>query len=376
RRSWSPRAPLRSALPAVGVVVAAAAAVVVLALPFVRHFAAPLGGIGWVHAHTSARDAFVVFGILAAPIALAIAGRVLDSTAPSEARGVVFSASLFAAAVIAIFAKSTVLACALLLLAASLFVFLNDRRPAAGAAALVALAAVAVGLCEVVYLRDSYGTDLHRMNTVFKFYFQAWIYAALAWPAMLAIAGERLEPGMPRTAGAVALAILVVAGLAYPVAALATFGRTAPRPLTLDGMAYLDREHPDDARAIRWLRDHASGRPRVLEATGDAYSYFARVSSNTGFPTPLGWANHEGVWRGGEPRISRRASLVREIYETPVADEALAELRRLDVRFVFVGELERSRHAGDGIRKFAENPTAFAEVFRSGQTAVYELPPR
>ena len=38
----------------------------------------------------------------------------------------------------------------------------------------------------------------------------------------------------------------------------------------------------------------------VAEAVGGAYSEYARLSSASGVPTYLGWANHEGVWRGGE----------------------------------------------------------------------------
>lgn len=370
RRTWSPSAPFGSLLPTVATIAAAVVAVVILALPFVRHFAAPLGGVGLVHAHTSARDAFVVFGILVLPIALALGVRIRDLSEASERRGFVFAMIAFLAAVVVIVAKSPVLGATMLILAGALFVLLTDRGPAAAGAALVALAAFAVGLCEVVYLRDPYGADLHRMNTVFKFYFQAWIYAALAWPAALSISSERLD-GLRGNLAVALLGTLVAAGLAYPLAAFATFGSTAPRPWTLDGLVALDREHPDDARAIRWLREHVSGRPRVLEATGEAYSYFARVSSNTGFPTLLGWGNHEGVWRGGDSRVAERAALVRRLYDETDAVAAASLLSVHDVRYVFVGELERKTYSEQGLAKFAEHRDRFNAIFESGGTVVY-----
>ena len=52
-------------------------------------------------------------------------------------------------------------------------------RPLAFAAAAVALGALLLAACEVVYIRDFYGGALRRMNTVFKFYYQAWLLFAV-----------------------------------------------------------------------------------------------------------------------------------------------------------------------------------------------------
>jgi len=239
--------------------------------------------------------------------------------------------------------------------------------------ALLATGAVAFFICELVYLRDNYGSDFHRMNTVFKLYFQAWLFFAIAFPwfAKRALDLTADHVGQWRTIAA-ALALGIVAALFYPGAVIALRWPGFAK-LTLDGTAYLERDHPSDAFAIDWLRANVPGQPVILEATGKPYSYFARVSSNTGLPTVLGWANHEGVWRIGDSRIAERAEAVREIYDTTDLERASELLAEYDVRYVFVGEVEREEYGAEGLAKFEGAPDLFQPVFRSNGTTIYEV---
>ena len=101
-----------------------------------------------------------------------------------------------------------------------------------------------------------------------------------------------------------AVALLVAASACYPLGI--TLDRLGSPYKTLDGNAYLARDHPDDFAAIQWLRQNVPDQTVILETTGDPYSYFARFSSNTGLPTVLGWANHEGLWRGHDNTVMER----------------------------------------------------------------------
>ena len=40
----------------------------------------------------------------------------------------------------------------------------------------------------------------------------------------------------------------------------------------LDATAFLEKDFPEDAGAIRWLQETVKGQPVVLEAQGDSYS--------------------------------------------------------------------------------------------------------
>ena len=79
------------------------------------------------------------------------------------------------------------------------------------------------------------------------------------------------------------------------------------------------------------------------------------MAAYTGLPTVLGWPWHQTQQRlaYGE-QIPRRAADVAEIYNTTGIARAEEILRRYDVAYVVVGELERIYYREAGLRKFSE----------------------
>lgn len=217
---------------------------------------------------------------------------------------------------------------------------------------------------EFLYLRDGFGT---RMNTIFKFYYQAWALWAVAgaFGLVLLIAEGR------RLVGAVSQAlvwIFVLMGLAYPVFAIPTrIGDLANATPTLDAGAYLERYRPDDVAAIQFLRAQPMG--VIVEAVGGSYSEYGRIATNSGQPSVLNWAGHEVQWRGGAEEMGSRDGDIRAIYESPSWERTREMLARYNVRYVIIGDLERSTyHIQED--KFSQ----LAEVFRSGNTIIYFVP--
>ena len=215
---------------------------------------------------------------------------------------------------------------------------------------------------EYVYLRDNFGT---RMNTIFKFYFQAWVMWGIA--AAYALAGF-----VRRGARVVVVAVLlVVAGLVYPALAIPARAGESGGPPTLDGAAYLAETHPDDYAAIAWLNDNVSGAPVILEAPGDharAYVYEGRVSAHTGLPTLLGWAGHEHQWRGNYDEQARREPDIETLYTSVAPDEVLTLLDKYGISYVYVGPLERARYPAAGLQKFAQ---LMEPVYDTGTVTIY-----
>lgn len=228
---------------------------------------------------------------------------------------------------------------------------------------------------EYVYLKDVFMT---RMNTIFKFYFQAWILWSLAGAWQIA---RWLEPHearngecFPWRALAVGLSCLLIAvGLLYTVLAVPARAHEHGTPWTLDGAAWLATSRPTDYAAIRWLNANVEGAPVIVEAPGDqhrAYIYEGRVSALTGLPTMLGWGGHQRQWRGNYDEPGRREVELETLFTTLDPTEAQAILARYNVTYIYIGQVERERYPAEGLDKFT---AMFPVVYEGGDVVIYSV---
>jgi uncharacterized membrane protein len=200
---------------------------------------------------------------------------------------------------------------------------------------------------EFVYLKDNFGT---RMNTIFKFYYQAWVmYAVAGAYALWAMASGS---GWTRWFARAGAFLIIAAGLVYPILSLPTRTNHFRGEPTLDGMAYMATAQPADYAVIQWFLENVSGTPVVLEAVGGQYSSGGRVSVHTGLPTVLGWAGHELQWRGATPEPTIRESDIEKMYTSHLWSETQTLLEKYDVEYVVVGPLEVNTYGQVAATKF------------------------
>jgi YYY domain-containing protein len=221
---------------------------------------------------------------------------------------------------------------------------------------------------EFVYLRDNFGI---RMNTIFKFYFQAWVLLALASAFAIYYVSVNLRL-MPALMWQAAMVILVAGGMVYPI--LATLDKTnyfQDEP-TLNGIAWISKQRPGDYAAIAWLRDNAFDDAVVLEAPGSgyaAYQYTGRVSAMTGLPTLLGWGGHQSQWRGNYDEPARREPDIDLLFNTSDIRQAQELLDKYNIMYVYVGPLERERYSPQGLNKFEKFMNI---VFQQDDVTIYK----
>ncbi len=230
------------------------------------------------------------------------------------------------------------------------------------ALALAAFGFAVLTGCELVFVWD-------RMNTVFKFHFEAWLLfslaAALAWEALLS---------SKSLAWRLAVGVTGLAALFTTVTALTGFLRLDrggwPRR-TLDGTAYLEKQNPGDRGAIEWINANVRGLPVLLEAQGPAYQEFTRLSMHTGLPTVLGWEYHTFQRGHSQAEIDRRKEEVAAAYTS--GDEAFVArlLRRYHVALVAVGNLERRTYAGGNLARFEAWTDLLTPVYRNPEVVLF-----
>ncbi len=237
--------------------------------------------------------------------------------------------------------------------------------------------------------------DIGRMNTVFKFYLQAWNLLAVS----AAVCAVWLMPSVEKVRQAgwgrvwqVVGASLLIAALLYPLTAGPAKIRdrmSTVAPHGLDGMAFMrTAEYSDqgqlldlsqDYRAIRWMQDNIEGSPVLIEANTPLYRWGSRFSIYTGLPTVIGWDWHQRQQRAAvqnDLTIQDRINDVAEFYNTLSLTKARQILERYGVKYIIVGQLEQAYYEAAGLSKFpALEGQAWRAVYRDLDTTIYEVIP-
>jgi len=270
---------------------------------------------------------------------------------------------------------------------------LHDR-PRAFTLLLGAFAFGLVAMTEIVFLKDVFAGSYPRMNTVFKFYFQAWALLSITCGAALYFVYEGFQSavsvkGWQRWVGrggqviwSAVLLVFFLAGMVYPI--VGSYQRTnhyTQRTNSLDGLNYLQSYDPSDYAAIRWLNSHVQGGPVIVEAfnpQGGDYSDYGRISAFTGLPTLMGWAGHEYQWRVNwlndaynANDFYHRGADISAIYTNTNPDTVLSLMNRYNAHYLYVGSLEKTTYPQANLNRFSG---FMQRVYSANGVTIYRVP--
>lgn len=241
---------------------------------------------------------------------------------------------------------------------------------------LLILGCLLINIPEFFYAKDIY-PEHYRANTMFKLVFQSFILLSLVSGFVLVRVLSLLKDESIKLAWKIGIGVwsiiawvLLTIVFIYPFMAINAYYNNLKNYQGLDGMIYLKTLRPDDYEMITWINANIKGQPVILEAQGDSYTDYARVSANTGLPTVLGWTVHEWLWRGSYDIPAPRIAEVQTLYEESDLKKTKSLLDKYTIEYIYVGNLEREKYPNLSEAKWDQLGKL---VHRSGNTSLYKI---
>ncbi|MDP4176830.1 MAG: DUF2298 domain-containing protein [Bacillota bacterium] len=200
-------------------------------------------------------------------------------------------------------------------------------------------------LPEVIFVKDIYGETYERANTMFKFTYQAFMMFGILVGFIVVQLVSNIKKKNIKILYAAAYTIILVLPMMYPFYAIyQDYGSLkASNYKGLDGLVYLKDKSQDDFNIVNWLNQNVKYQTPILEANGDSYTDYGRISSITGNPTILGWYAHEWLWRGYNNELNNRLNEVQTVYQCADVNNAKKILKKYNIKYIVVGNLERTK---------------------------------
>ncbi len=236
------------------------------------------------------------------------------------------------------------------------------------AAGLFICGALFVLMPEFLYVVDIYSGDYKRANTMFKFTYQAFVMLSLVigyCVARIALTkGNSSKVDLRWSYVSILMILMLTIPAYYPTVAtgqwIGELKRERYQGLNgVEGLSDADR-----LAAIDWINENIQGQPVLLEAYGDSYTDSCQLTAYTGLRTIMGWQTHEWLWRtsrtvtdGFSQVVRPRQKDVQTIYEYKDAQQAGALIRKYEVDYIAVGQLEREKFGAineEGLKSLGE----------------------
>lgn len=228
---------------------------------------------------------------------------------------------------------------------------------------------------EFFYVKDIY-PDHFRANTMFKLGYQAFIMGNIAM--VVTLWRVRLMVSLWRYLMKVIFFILSFFVIIYPFFAFPAYYpnifkfETFQKDPHIEGSEWMVRDLPQDAEIVEFFERSVPGQPVILEAQGDSYTDYNRISAYTGLPTVAGWWVHEWLWRGSPSVVGDRIPDIEAIYTgtDPIATQRL--LQKYNVSYVVISGLETTKYKTLQADKFSKIGTLVFKT-KNGVGSVYKI---
>lgn len=198
---------------------------------------------------------------------------------------------------------------------------------------------------EYFYIKDQFA---NRMNTVFKFSFQSWILLSIFAPLLIYFISTyiiRFKPSF-----FISLVFIVFIYLYYSFSFINLQFNSWDRTFNINVHKNFSVENKLTYDAIEWIKENLPQGSIILEASGDSYSNYSKISSFTGYPTVLGWVGHQRQWRPFQlEEISNREKDIENIYLSNNIDRVKQLINKYKIRYIYLGIQENTKYGKNSI---------------------------
>lgn len=238
---------------------------------------------------------------------------------------------------------------------------------------LIIISTLLVILPEIIYVKDIY-PDHYRANTMFKLTYQEFIMLSIASSYVLVRFILNFKKNIKKNKLFIPYFLFTVVLLtmifSYPFFSVGSYFNELKINYGLDGITYIKNLYPQDYSAITWINKNIKDQPVILEAQGDSYTDYARISSNTGLPTVLGWTVHEWLWRGTYDIPAPRISEIQTLYESADVNTVKDLIRKYKISYVYIGALEIQKYPKLTEEKFRKIGKI---IYQNENTKIYQI---
>lgn len=228
---------------------------------------------------------------------------------------------------------------------------------------------------EFFYIKDIYPAHF-RANTMFKMGYQAFIIMGVA-STYTFFKLKLLDKFKSRFFAGIFVFFFFFVAI-YPLFSIPSYYGQLNRKVELDGTKWFENVYsedgviPEDKEIIDFINTRIKNQPTILEAQGDSYTDFERISAFTGLPTVAGWWVHEWLWRGSADVVGQRIPDIVEMYESDDLNLTKELIQKYNVSYIVISGVEKRKYTKLKKDKFSKIGKLIFET-SNNEGALYQV---
>lgn len=362
-------------------------------LAFYTFFISPVEGFGFVDpaTRTTLGQYLMLFGTFLFPICIFILSQFIYKLLLSNKLNIFQKAQIITCIIIVIpivyfITKSVMLTLSIIFGVYFLIKLLwgYDNKQNSMIFAIMFLIFSLIISCEYIYVNDLFGGDYERQNTVAKSYIQILLLMPIGTTyIMYLIAHNQYLKGRIKQTYTILMTLLIICSSIFLYAGTYIKNNRFQRNYyeqnwhvpTLNGSKYINVKYDGEYFGIMWIKNNCNRNDVLLEAEGAPYSYYGRVSSQTGIPSLLNWGGSLNILRGKDfPYISNpRIDAINSIYKSINKTDIIKLVYNYNISYIFIGTIERLKYSPEELEGFKKENKLFKKIFQDKNTVIYKV---